>query len=62
MPVYEYRCKNCNSKVEIYLPKFTGESPLCPKCQQDSLERIFSSFMMQNLIKMYMITFFPIHS
>jgi len=51
MPVYEYRCKNCNSKVEIYLPKFTGESPLCPKCQHNSLDRIFSSFMMQKSYK-----------
>ena len=51
MPVYEYRCKNCHSKVEIYLPKFTGETPPCPKCQQNSLNRIFSSFMMQKSYK-----------
>ena len=51
MPVYEYWCKNCKSKVEIYLPKFTGESQLCPKCQQDSLNRIFSSFMVQKSYK-----------
>ena len=51
MPVYEYWCKNCSSKVEIYLPKFTGESPPCPKCQHDSLSRIFSSFMVQKSYK-----------
>jgi putative FmdB family regulatory protein len=51
MPVYEYLCKNCHSKVEIYLPKFTGESPLCPKCQHDSLNRIFSTFMVQKSYK-----------
>jgi putative FmdB family regulatory protein len=51
MPVYEYLCKNCNSKVEIYLPKFTAESPPCPKCQHNSLNRIFSSFMVQKSYK-----------
>ena len=51
MPVYEYLCKNCNSKVEVYLPKFTGKSPPCPKCQHDSLSRIFSSFMVQKSYK-----------
>jgi len=51
MPVYEYWCKNCNSKVEIYSQKFTAECPLCPNCRQNSLNRIFSSFMLQKSYK-----------
>ena len=47
MPIYEYRCKNCKTKVDIYLPRFTSKAPQCPECKQDSLQRIFSTFMVQ---------------
>lgn len=51
MPVYEYRCSSCKRRVEVYLPRFTPEAPPCPECRQNSLERIFSSFMVQKSYK-----------
>ena len=44
MPLYEYRCNQCNSKVMIYLHTNSQTKPLCPKCNSDKLERLLSTF------------------
>lgn len=43
MPIYEFRCKDCNKKFEkLVLGK---EVDLyCPKCQGKDIERLFSKF------------------
>jgi len=51
MPVYEYWCNNCKTRLEIYLPKFENVCPSCPKCHQESLKRLFSTFMVQKSYK-----------
>ena len=47
MPVYEYWCTNCKTRQEILLPRFSSDTPPCPKCGANSLQRRFSTFMMQ---------------
>ena len=51
MPVYEYWCNNCKTRQEIFLPRFESVCPSCPKCHQDSLKRLFSTFMVQKSYK-----------
>ena len=42
MPIYEYRCKNCQHKFEKLV---TGsEKVKCPRCGKGKLERLFSVF------------------
>jgi putative FmdB family regulatory protein len=51
MPVYEYWCNNCKTRQEIFMPRFENTCPPCPKCHQESLKRLFSTFMMQKSYK-----------
>lgn len=51
MPVYEYWCQNCKVRVEVYLHKFEIAMPPCPRCKNNSLQRLFSTFMMQKSYK-----------
>ena len=51
MPVYEYWCHNCKAKVEVYLPRFESVMPPCPRCKNNSLQRLFSTFMVQKSYK-----------
>jgi putative FmdB family regulatory protein len=40
MPLYEYRCTSC--AVEFELLVRTGDTPACPTCHGDKLERLLS--------------------
>jgi putative FmdB family regulatory protein len=51
MPVYEYWCNNCKAKMEVYLPRFESDAPPCPKCKNTSMQRRFSTFMVQKSYK-----------
>ncbi|MGA2159696.1 MAG: zinc ribbon domain-containing protein [Dehalococcoidia bacterium] len=51
MPIYEYLCKSCNTRVEIYLHSFSSIQPDCPKCHKNTLQRRFSTFMVQSSYK-----------
>jgi len=45
MPVYEYKCKSCNSKYEIFhFTKEITEDIICPKCKSNEYEKLFSTF------------------
>jgi putative FmdB family regulatory protein len=50
MPVYEYRCNNCQRKVSIYLRGFSA-SPKCPQCGSEDLSRLFSTFAVRGSYK-----------
>lgn len=44
MPLYEYICQSCQHKAMIYHKTFSQSSSRCPKCGNDALKRIFSTF------------------
>ena len=44
MPLYEYLCQKCQRKVMLYLPTSSETSPSCPRCGNDNLQRLFSTF------------------
>jgi putative FmdB family regulatory protein len=45
MPIYEYRCKNCLRKVEVFARNHSVISqPTCEYCGSKDLSRIFSKF------------------
>ena len=45
MPIYEYRCKNCNEIFEQFQNiGASNENLTCPKCGTPRPERIFSAF------------------
>lgn len=51
MPLYEYWCPKCRRKVTLYLPISSQATPVCPECQSDSLQRLFSTFAMRKTDK-----------
>lgn len=43
MPVYEYRCKDCNTKYEIlHLTKENFDEIICPKCNSKNYVKLLS--------------------
>ena len=46
MPIYEYECRTCHHEFEQLLR--TGDTPACPKCQGQDLERLLSHVMMSS--------------
>lgn len=44
MPLYEYWCQECQSKLMLYSPTFSETTPPCPRCGKDTLQRLLSTF------------------
>ena len=47
MPIYEYKCLNCDKQFEhLVIPTTAGEPPTCPQCaaQGTNLEEVISLF------------------
>ena len=42
MPIYEYKCLNCNHRFEKLVLK--KEKAACPRCQGQRLTKLFSTF------------------
>ncbi len=42
MPIFEYRCQSCGHSFEAIL--FGSETPECPKCHTEKLEKQLSTF------------------
>jgi len=40
MPIYEYRCTACEHEFEQLVR--TGDTPACPSCKAETLERLLS--------------------
>lgn len=45
MPIYEYRCEECDQAFEKLVRAFR-ETATCPGCGSDKVERRFSTFAM----------------
>jgi putative FmdB family regulatory protein len=45
MPIYEYRCEDCETAFEKLVRAFRDEVA-CPECGSGSVERLLSSFAM----------------
>lgn len=47
MPIYEYRCNNCQRKISVFVQGIPESlAPICTWCGSNSLTRLFSSFVM----------------
>lgn len=45
MPIFEYQCKECNTKFEVLHKSISNlEEVVCPKCQSKESKKLFSSF------------------
>lgn len=45
MPIYEYKCKKCDSKFEMLRGMFDSDEDIkCPECGEEYPERVFSVF------------------
>ncbi|MFZ5898055.1 MAG: FmdB family zinc ribbon protein [Bacillota bacterium] len=44
MPIYEYKCKDCEHKFSVLLPVTERAKVTCPKCLSDNVRREFSLF------------------
>lgn len=45
MPIYEYRCGNCQRRVSLFVQGFKEKSDAaCPVCGSKDLSRLFSTF------------------
>ena len=45
MPIYEFRCNNCQKKVSLFTKSIASSlSPECPHCGGKDLARMVSSF------------------
>ena len=46
MPIYEYRCKNCNHLFEelVFSALTKDEEIICPNCHQNAAEKLMSAF------------------
>jgi putative FmdB family regulatory protein len=47
MPLYDYNCRSCGIQFERLVRG--GETPSCPECKSEDLERLLSSFGMSSL-------------
>ncbi|MGE5498707.1 MAG: FmdB family zinc ribbon protein [Syntrophothermus sp.] len=45
MPIFEYQCKDCNTKFEILHKSSSGnETVACPKCNSENYKKLLSTF------------------
>jgi putative FmdB family regulatory protein len=45
MPVYNYRCQNCQHKYDVILTiaEYGSVHPSCPECKTDNVRRVISN-------------------
>lgn len=45
MPMFEYRCSECNSKFEfLHKSSSVKEKVICPSCNSEKIIKLFSKF------------------
>jgi len=50
MPIYEYWCGSCQRKISVYKKDFSSTAS-CPRCGNNNLKRVFSTFAMHKTTK-----------
>jgi putative FmdB family regulatory protein len=49
MPIYEYKCKKCGENFELKRSIWDPKKDIkCPKCGDQDVDRVFSSFSMDS--------------
>jgi putative FmdB family regulatory protein len=43
MPIYEYRCDDCDHQLEVVQKLSEEQLVSCPECKKDSLKKIISA-------------------
>lgn len=43
MPIFEYKCSNCDTKFEELVSSSTA-TVICPQCKSDAVEKLLSTF------------------
>lgn len=43
MPIYEYRCENCEHRLEMLQKISDDPAKTCPECNKDSLRKLVSA-------------------
>ena len=43
MPIYEYRCKECQRVSEVFIRSAEGGAIRCPHCGSESLDRLVTA-------------------
>jgi putative FmdB family regulatory protein len=45
MPIYEYRCGDCNKKFEVFTPqRMNMDGAVCTACHSTNVRRLVSTF------------------
>ena len=44
MPIYEYRCDECQKRSSALLASYSSADPVCPHCGKHGLHRLVSTF------------------
>lgn len=45
MPIYEYKCKNCNKEFSIFFNSFNTGEVVCPSCGSKDIKKCISNIM-----------------
>lgn len=48
MPIFEYRCKDCNSTFEMLVKSSDENAVACPECKSSNNKKLFSAFSTSN--------------
>ena len=48
MPIFEYRCKDCNTTFEMLVKNNDENEILCPECKSSNNKKLFSAFSTAN--------------
>lgn len=49
MPVYEFKCRECDNRYEEYVPRIDGVID-CPACKSSNVERLMSASAILNSV------------
>jgi putative FmdB family regulatory protein len=44
MPIFEFRCKSCDSQFERLVRTTDTDAIACPSCESEQVSRLFSTF------------------